>query len=255
MYIYVMKCSIFYKVGFSKNPKNRLKTVKTHNPLDVKIFATLKTDNHLELEKELHNLFANKKSRGEWFELNEDDLLMLKIDYGFNFIIPINSIKNNELKNSHVLNEIKEIRIDNSKIDYLNNYFDELFCCKIADLKQLRKCSIKFHTSIIKESIDSLYGQDMNGQKAYDLLFKVCSNVLEVKENPSLYVAKIVKAIMYKHYNQILDADDLVFIENNYDTDINANATVKTLNTKKFYMNKYEFMNFVFDNLTLNTSF
>ena len=39
MYIYIIKCSIYYKIGFSKNPKTRLKTIKTHNPLDVLLIA------------------------------------------------------------------------------------------------------------------------------------------------------------------------------------------------------------------------
>lgn len=30
------------------------------------------------MEKELHNLFKNKKHRGEWFFLNENDIYLIK---------------------------------------------------------------------------------------------------------------------------------------------------------------------------------
>src|SRR5690606_7065238 len=147
---YLIKSSIYFKIGYSKNPENRLRTIKTHNPFDVVLFATLKTDKYLETEKELHNLFSNKNSKRAWFELHEEDLLTLKINYGFNFLLPINSIKNNDVKNSHILNEIKEVRIDNNKIDYFVSYFEDLFCCTINDLKSIKRCCNKFDTEIIK---------------------------------------------------------------------------------------------------------
>lgn len=236
MYVYLIKCSIYYKIGFSKNPNNRLKTVKTHNPLDVKLFATLKTDRYNEVEKELHNLFANKNSRREWFELHQEDLLTLKIDYGFNFLIPINSIKDSDVKNSHVLNEIKEIRIDNSKIDYFKSYFEELFEVNIISNKNIKKCCIKFDTDIIKESIDNLYDQGNDGDKSYKLLYKVCSNILESKENPGKYFCKVVKAILYKQYNASINENDIDYINNNYNIDVDVNEAIKDINSKKFYL-------------------
>ena len=241
MYIYLIKCSIYYKIGFSKNPKNRLKTVKTHNPLDVVLFATLKTDDYLFLEKKLHSLFANKNSNREWFELNEDDLIILKIDYGFNFLIPINSIKNNNIKNKTVLNEIKEVRIDNSKIDYFISYFENLFSCNIVDKKTIKRCCNKFETLVIKESIDSLYNQGNEASKSYEILYKVCSNIEESKLNPEKYFCKIVKAILYKQYRTTMSNNDIEYIEGNFNTSVDINEAVKTLNSKKFYLDEDEF--------------
>jgi len=245
MYIYLIKCSIYYKIGFSKNPNNRLKTVKTHNPLDVKLFATLKTDNHLKMEKELHNLFANKNSRREWFELHEEDLLQLKIEYGFNFLIPINSIKDDCLKNKHVLNEIKEIRIDNSKLDYFKSYFEELFNCTIKDNKTMKRCCLKFDVPTIKESIDNLYNQGNDANKTYSLLYKVCSNIKESKENPGAYFCKVVKAILYKQYDSIIEECDYDYISNNYKEEIDVNLAIKDINSKKFYLDYNSFWDLI----------
>lgn len=241
MYVYLIKCSIYYKIGYSKNPNNRLKTVKTHNPLDVKLFATLKTDNYLSIEKELHNLFANKNSRREWFELHEEDLLHLKIEYGFNFLIPINSIKDTTVKNQHVLNEIKEIRIDNSKIDYFKSYFEQLFNCEINNNKTIKRCCLKFDTDEIKEAIDSLYNQGNDGSKAYDLLFKVCSNIKESKDNPAGYFCKVVRAILHKQYNSVMHEEDIKYIQKAYNINNDVNEAIREINSKKFYLNLNEF--------------
>lgn len=246
-----MKCSIYYKIGFSKNPKNRLQTVRTHNPLDVKLFATLKTDDYVEIEKELHKLFANKNSRREWFELHEEDLLHLKINYGFNFLISINSIENSEIKNKHILNEIKEIRIDNSKIDYFKTYFEELFDCKINDITQIKKCCNKFDTEIIKTAIDNLYNQSNEANKSYNLIYKVCSNILESKENPGRYFSKIVKAIIFKQYNRHAPEDEIKYIENCFNKSCDINEAIKTINSRKFYLNYYEFWDLLEDKYIL----
>src|SRR5690606_34101640 len=151
----------------------------------------------------------NKNSRREWFELHEEDLINLKINYGFNFLIPINSIRNTKIENEHILNEIKEIRIDNSKIDYFKSYFEQIFNCTINDATQIKRCCNKFSTEIIKESIDNLFDQSNTSQNAYNLLYKVCSNILESKENPGKYFAKVVKAIIHKQYHRSPTEDDI----------------------------------------------
>src|SRR5690606_36565286 len=228
--------------------KNRLATIKTHNPLDVKLFATLRTDDFLNIEKELHTLFSNKNSKREWFELHEEDLINLKINYGFNFLIPINSIKDTVIKNKHILDEIKEVRIDNSKIDHFVSYFEQLFDCKINDIKEIKRCCLKYDSELIKETIDSLFNQGTDTSTAYSLIYKVCGNIVESKDAPEKYFTKILKAIYYKHYQNALTAPDIEYLEEGYDRSLDINKVVKTLNSKKFYLNQNEYWSFINDN-------
>jgi hypothetical protein len=251
MYVYLIKCSIFYKIGFSKNPKSRLQTIKTHNPLNVKLLATLKTENYLKVEKELHVLFLNKNSKREWFELNEDDLLKLKIEYAFNFTTPINSIKTSDSEKKHDFSEIKEIRIDNNKIDYFKSYFEDLFNVTINDLKEIKRCCIKFDSDTIKQSIDSLYSQESTAQQSYNLLFKVCSNKKQMNDNPTQQVLKIISAIIYKQYKRSLDDEDFQYIHQNYMTNIDHDSVIKDLNTKKFYFRFDDFVNYIINKYTI----
>lgn len=248
MYVYLIKSSIYYKIGYSKNPKNRLKTIKTHNPFEVVLFAQLKTDDYLILEKELHQLFSNKNSRREWFELHEEDLLHLKIEYGFNFLIPIKTIKNSSIKNEYILNEMKEIRIDNNKIDYFVSYFEELFGCIINDKKIIKRCCNKFDTEIIKKAIDNLFNQNKESNESYSLLYKVCSNIQESILSPEKYFVKVIKAICYKHYNWVIGEDNVNYLKDNYNHKLDVNEVIKEVNSKKYYLDEDEFWEYINNN-------
>ena len=59
----------FYKIGKSKNIRQREKSLKTANPL-IELIAY----SHSDFEKELHSNFEPKHVRGEWFNLKENDV-------------------------------------------------------------------------------------------------------------------------------------------------------------------------------------
>lgn len=249
MYIYLINCSYFYKIGFSKNPQNRLKTIKTHNPLKVTLFATLKTDKYIELEKELHDLFSSKRTNGEWFELKNDDLTKLKIDYGFQFKKNITLPDEYVVGNEKLLKEVKSLRIDNHKLDSLVEYFESIFNCEITNKVEIRKCSIKFDLKIIKEAIDSLCIQSYSPIDAYDMLYKVCCNKQAIIDDPAKYITKIIKAIFYKQYKWALNQEDLDMFKNRLAVNSeNAEDIIKTLNSKKFYLDSDELLDFIMNN-------
>ena len=246
MYIYIIKCCNFYKIGYSKNPKNRRATIQTHNPLDVILCATLKTEHYKEKEKELHNLFATKRTRGEWFELKNDDLIKLQIEYGFSFKIPVSKINDDDnYEKTNYQTQTNKFRIDNYSLEYCIKTFESLFDCKIQNNKEIRRCCIKFEEEIVLNAINSLFTQDYDSQRAYNMLYKVCDNMMQIKTNPSKYIAKIVKAIYYKHYNYTLQEEEVTYIENNFDTRLDADDVIKTLNSKKFYMDNGGFWDFI----------
>tara|TARA_R110001632_G_C11235262_1_gene407097 strand:- start:451 stop:831 length:381 start_codon:yes stop_codon:yes gene_type:complete len=58
-----------YKIGKSKNPVFREKTLGAQIPR-IKLVATCATD----IESKLHEQFDAKRVRGEWFDLNTTDL-------------------------------------------------------------------------------------------------------------------------------------------------------------------------------------
>ena len=70
-FIYVICDSRYYKIGFSKSPKERLRNFKTSNIL---IETTAIYEGCFDDEKALHEHFSEFKIMGEWFNLTQDHL-------------------------------------------------------------------------------------------------------------------------------------------------------------------------------------
>lgn len=65
----------YYKIGFSKNPKYRERTLQSEKPTIVLIN---KFKGSAKQEKALHQLFRHKRIRGEWFSLNQSDIALIE---------------------------------------------------------------------------------------------------------------------------------------------------------------------------------
>ena len=76
-YLYVAKMGEYYKIGISKNPTQRLKKF-TQLPFMLKTILCECVPNYQEVEKELHEIFNQKRLQGEWFALEEKDIEFIK---------------------------------------------------------------------------------------------------------------------------------------------------------------------------------
>jgi hypothetical protein len=63
------------KIGRSKNPKVRERTLQSEKP---KTYILAAWTAPIQVEKELHNRYDSKKQRGEWFRLTINDLCEIK---------------------------------------------------------------------------------------------------------------------------------------------------------------------------------
>ena len=81
-YVYLMldKSNNYYKIGESKTPEYRERTLQSEKPCIELLCAKKYTNKTLAhtVEKALHRAFANKRIRGEWFNLSELDVLAIK---------------------------------------------------------------------------------------------------------------------------------------------------------------------------------
>lgn len=77
-YVMYDKSNNLYKIGIANDVIFREKTLSGSIP-QIKTILVLDKN----IEKYLHNKFLNKRIRGEWFELNSDDILSLVMDYNF----------------------------------------------------------------------------------------------------------------------------------------------------------------------------
>lgn len=67
----------YYKIGYTRGPVGkRLRELQTGNPVKLRIEMTL-TGTERD-EQRLHKVFSDKRTVGEWFQLNRIDLVILR---------------------------------------------------------------------------------------------------------------------------------------------------------------------------------
>lgn len=79
-YVYVMidHNTKYFKIGRSNSPLKRERTLQSEKPT---IELIHKFECEYGIEKELHNKFNDKKIRGEWFKLDDNDIKYIKTNY------------------------------------------------------------------------------------------------------------------------------------------------------------------------------
>lgn len=79
-FVYLIDCPEVNatKVGFSKNPRDRLSHVQVHCPLRLVLRSFYPADDRHELA--LHSALSEWKVRGEWFETGAVDRLFADLD-------------------------------------------------------------------------------------------------------------------------------------------------------------------------------
>lgn len=75
VYLMIDKNTGLYKIGRSKNPEYREKTLQSQKPT-IEIICYF-AGSHFD-EKSLHNKFSDKRVRGEWFNLDYLDISFIK---------------------------------------------------------------------------------------------------------------------------------------------------------------------------------
>ena len=77
-FVYLLKSGPYYKIGVSTNVDKRIEQLATLPPFDIELVHTTYDTDMYALEKDLHNLYADKRKNGEWFELEESDVEYIK---------------------------------------------------------------------------------------------------------------------------------------------------------------------------------
>lgn len=78
VYIYLIRCDSFYKIGIASNLESRLNTLQCGNPFELDLVWAAKIKDAIETEELLHELYKEKRRFREWFFLNEADVAYIK---------------------------------------------------------------------------------------------------------------------------------------------------------------------------------
>lgn len=76
-YVYIVKFDNHFKIGKTKYMKGRMGEY-TKLPIEPEIIFLKKVDDCTTAEECLHDYFADKRGRGEWFDLTDEDIKKAK---------------------------------------------------------------------------------------------------------------------------------------------------------------------------------
>jgi hypothetical protein len=80
-FVYIIKSKLGHKIGRSKEIHHRNKIFNVKLPFQWEFAKVFCLEDYKLFEKFLHKIFLTKKINGEWFELNEDDLVSIERIY------------------------------------------------------------------------------------------------------------------------------------------------------------------------------
>jgi len=82
VYIYfILAGNGLTKIGIAKDIKSRMDTLNTASPIELTLLFYFEPQNAKRFEQALHNRFAHKRVRGEWFALSSRDISWIKKNY------------------------------------------------------------------------------------------------------------------------------------------------------------------------------
>jgi len=78
-YVYLLQADNgLYKIGQTKVIDQRIKQLVVSLPYELELVLTIESEFYKEIEATFHEQFADKRARGEWFELSEADIEHIK---------------------------------------------------------------------------------------------------------------------------------------------------------------------------------
>lgn len=93
-YIYLLKGDQYYKIGVTLDMDNRLGQISPQLPFPIKIIFSAKVLDRYGIEKFLHSYFDEKRTNGEWFRLDNEDVQFIRKT--------VKELKHRKFPNSHI---------------------------------------------------------------------------------------------------------------------------------------------------------
>lgn len=73
MYLYIVDCNEFTKIGYGVSISDRLSALRTGNPYGITVAGVYVYKNAFFVEQVLHQRFSQSRAHGEWFNLCQEE--------------------------------------------------------------------------------------------------------------------------------------------------------------------------------------
>jgi len=78
-FVYLMQSGNgYYKIGMSKNPRNRLDDLRRQFPVQIGVVHKIYCKDYRKVEGFLHRKYSSKRAENEWFTLDDEDVEWIK---------------------------------------------------------------------------------------------------------------------------------------------------------------------------------
>lgn len=77
------------KIGITKYLEQRMSSLATACPYDIEVLFTVEVADARWAERQIHERFAHKRVKGEWFRLDEDEIESLRMPTFADFPLPL----------------------------------------------------------------------------------------------------------------------------------------------------------------------
>lgn len=68
----------YYKIGHTNQPTARMHRFEVKLPINTHIVHIIHCSDRIAMERHLHHVFADNRRRGEWFDLDDQDIALIK---------------------------------------------------------------------------------------------------------------------------------------------------------------------------------
>lgn len=200
-FVYLIKCSNFYKIGISNNPIRRRSTIQTHNPLKVDLVATLASKNAAHVEKSYHKKFISKKTNGEWFDLSYEDLKSLHLD-GFDFKVLVDDLI--EKPNiTHNIASVESARDFNYQFQEIKGYIVNSFGHYADDEVKLRRLLTKYSFDVLSTCVDNMIKTEKDIHFFEDNCQKWCYAIDLSNKEPEFKAYNYIRKLMVDRFGKL----------------------------------------------------
>jgi len=191
VYLFSQNDTTYYKIGMttSDSVKSRFASFCTYSPNGANIDLIIPTTNPLKIEKELHKKFSHKRLHGEFFNLSNEDIDVIKKTYLNKFQTKLKNCFDllyekcitEDVEEYDALNIIRHVKylidkpIDKKKALNKDDFMSPIFTyMENLNLKEMDVAPVdiqeKFYPEISTHKISRIlseYGFQKNGVKRY----------------------------------------------------------------------------------------
>ena len=84
VYLYLIKCGEYFKIGYASNVKKRFDSYCVHNPYECNLLLSsqeMSSSKAIQIEQEILLIYRSKHHKGEWFIFDDDDVKLISEEY------------------------------------------------------------------------------------------------------------------------------------------------------------------------------